>query len=575
MSGVGTWPRIPKMPSAPAPTLLKALLIIAAGWWVFYPALHGDWLWDDGLLIRQNALVHDPAGLWKIWFEPGKLIDYLPLTVSVEWIEWHLWGANTLGYHLTSVALHLLGALLVWRLLGKFNLRLAWIGGLLFAIHPAVVESVAWMAELKNTLSLPPFLLAMGCWIDYDRDGKRSDYFWALGLFLVAMLCKASMVMFPVVILLYAWWRRDRIGWNDLKASAPFFAVSLALGVITLVFLHPAMGFKSVPLGGISSRLVLAGSAMAFYFSKAVLPLGLLPIYPKWRVDPSSLASWLPWLVLVLVLGWCWIKRATWGRHALLGLGFFLINLAPFVGFTPAAYMSFTWVMDHMLYLPLIGLIGLAVAACAQIEERMPQTFRLGSIGALTAVLTLLALESHGYAEIFVNQEKLWSYTLQGNPSSEVAHNNLGLIYLNSGRLPLAIEHYQDALRINPAYAEAHNGLGNALFFSGHAAEAVEHYHEALRLNPDYAEAHNGLANALLQAGRWAEAKVECEKALKLKPNYAEAHCNLGLILAQEGNIPEAIEQFETAQHLNPTDARIQKELDALRAMPKDVPQSK
>jgi tetratricopeptide (TPR) repeat protein len=551
--------------------IAQALLIITAGFWVFSPSFHGDWLWDDGLLIRQNSLVHDPAGFWKIWFEPGKLIDYLPITVSVEWIEWRLWHADTLGYHLTNVILHVANALLVWRLFGKFNLRLAWLGGMLFAVHPAVVESAAWISELKNTLSLPFFLLSMCAWIDYDRLGKQPDYFRALGLFLVAMLCKATMVMFPVVILLYAWWRRNRIGWKDLKASAPFFAVSLAIGVITLEFLHQAMGVKSVPLGGLTSRLALAGLAIAFYFSKCVLPIGLLPIYPKWIIDPPSLAQLLPWPILAAAIGLCWKYRTTWGRHALLGLGFFLINLAPFVGFTQAAYMSFTWVMDHVLYIPLIGLIGLAVAGCEQMDARLPQSFRPLGIAAMTIVLALLAVESHGYAGIFINQEKLWTYTLRGNPNSAVAHNNLGFALLNKGRLPEAAEQFEAAIKIKPDYAFAHNGLGNALFLSGHAAEAIGHYQDALRIDPGYPEAHNGLANALLQSGHIPEAKAECEKALKLNPNYAEAHCNWGLILAQEGRIPEAIEQFETALRLNPDDVRIKQELELLRGLQKDA----
>ncbi len=555
--------------------VLQTLLIIAAGFWVFSSAFHGGWLWDDGLLIRENWLIHDPAGLWKFWFEPRKLVDYLPITASAEWLEWRLWGEDTLGYHLANVGLHGAGALLVWRLLGKFNLRLAWLGGLLFVIHPVVVESVAWISELKNTLSLPFFLLAMCAWIDYDRLGNRKDYFRALGLFLAAMLCKATMVMFPLVILLYAWWRRNRIGWNDLKACAPFFAVSLVLGLVTIEFLHPAMGVKSIPLGGLASRLALAGLAIAFYFSKCVLPIGLLPIYPRWIIDPPSPAQFLPWPILIVAISWCWNNRATWGRHALLGLGFFLINLAPFVGFTPAAYMSFTWVMDHVLYIPLIGLIGLAVAACGQIDERLPESFRPFGIGAIAIVLTLAAVESHDYAGIFINQEKLWTYTLEGNPDSEVAHNNLGLVLLNAGRLPDAIEQFEAALRIKPDYAFAHNGLGNALFLSGRTAEAIGHYEEALRLDPAYPEAHNGLANTLLQSGRVPEAEAECEKALKLKPNYAEAHCVLGLVLARQGRVPEAIGQFETASRLNPTDIRIGQELNVLRGLQQEEAKKK
>ena len=94
--------------------LLQALLIVAAGVWVFSPAIHGQWLWDDDVLITNNLLIHDPAGLWKTWFAPRtNLIDYFPITVSVEWLAWRAWGLDTVGYHVTSIALHLTSALSV------------------------------------------------------------------------------------------------------------------------------------------------------------------------------------------------------------------------------------------------------------------------------------------------------------------------------------------------------------------------------------------------------------------------------------------------------------------------------
>jgi protein O-mannosyl-transferase len=565
---------------ARGPLLLKALLIIAAGFWVFSPAFHGGWLWDDDRLIINNLQLRSPGGLWKIWFEPGRQADYYPVEQTALWMEWQLWHYNTLGYHLVNVLLHVLSALLVWRLLDKLGLRLAWLGGLFFALHPVQVESVAWIAELKNTLSMPPFLLAMCAWIDYDRLGKRKDYFLALGLFLVAMLCKITVVMFPVVILLFAWWRHNRIGWFDLKLSAPFFLVSLAVGLVTILcglwdrhFNH--LGPEYAPPGGVVARLILAGSEIAFYFSKSVLPVGLLPIYPKWAVDPSSPMQYLPWVILTGVIGWFWVKRLSWGRHVLFGLGFFLVNLTPCPGFIPAPDMGYAWVMDHFLYLPIIGLIGILVAACGQMDEGLSPSFRPLGIGAMGIVLALLAAESHGYAGIFINQEKLWTYTLQGNPDSDVAHNNLGLVYLNSGRIPQAIDQFETALRIKPDYAFAHNGLGNALFLSGRAAEAINHYHEALKIDPGYPEAHNGLANALLQSGHLPEARAESEQSLKFNPNYADAHCTLGLVMDQQGEIPEAIEQFETALRLNPTDARIEQVLEALRSAQQNTVEKK
>jgi protein O-mannosyl-transferase len=566
--------------------LLQAMLIVLAGLWVFWPALGGDWLWDDAFYITDNIQLRNLSGLWNIWFEPGSQIDYYPVEQTVLWVEWHLWHNDTLSYHVSTLVLHLCSALLVWRLLGKLGLRLAWLGGLLFAIHPVQVESVAWMAELKNTLSLPPLLLAMIFYLDYEEREKTGDYLLALGLFLVALLCKMTVVMFPVVILLYAWWKRSRIGWSDIKVSAPFFVLSLAVGLITILsgvwdvqFNHPEPG--DVPAGGFAARLALAGQEIAFYFSKSVLPVGLLPVYPKWTVDPASPVHYLPWLILGGAIGWLWTKRQSWGRHALLGLGFFLINLAPCPGFIPVPNMGFAWVMDHFLYLPIIGLIGLVVAAMGQAEERLAPSLRPVGVGILAAIIMLLAWESHSYAGLYINQETLWTYTLQRNPGAWTAHNDLGMVLADRGQMAEAMEQYEQALKLNPTYAQAYNNLGNAFLQKGQIDEAIAQYKEALKINPNYAGAYNGLgaglfrkgqvdqaiaqlqkaleinpnyagartnlSNVLLQKGRLDEAIAQLQKALEIKPNYSEAHNNLGLILVQKGQVDEAIAQFQQA----------------------------
>jgi tetratricopeptide (TPR) repeat protein len=537
--------------------LLRAMLIVLAGLWVFWPALRGDWLWDDDRLITDNYQLRTWSGLWNIWFVPGSQWDYYPVEQTVLWLEWRLWHNETLGYHVITLVLHLLSALLVWRLLGKMGLRLAWLGGLLFAIHPVQVESAAWAAELKNTLSLPPLLLAMSFYLDYEERKKPRDYLLALALFGVALLCKLTVVMFPVVILLYAWWKRGRIGWSDLKTSAPFFVLSLAVGLVTIlggvwgrIFNHLAPG--DMPAGGLAARLVLAGQELAFYFSKSILPIELLPVYPKWAIDPASPLHYLPWLVLGGVVWWLWTKRESWGRHALLGLGFFLINLMPCPGFIPAPNMGYAWTMDHFLYLPIIGLIGLVVAALGQMEERLAPTLRPVGVGMMAVVMALLAWESHSYAGLYINPETLWTYTLARNPEAWAAHNGLGVVLQRTGRIPEAIEQFEQALKLKPDYAEAHNNLGAALLQVGRVDEAMVQCQEALQLKPDYAEIYNNLGSAFLQKGQVDEAIVQCQKALEINPNDAAAHYSLGTLLLQTGRVAEAIGQFEQTLQLNP-----------------------
>jgi hypothetical protein len=519
---------------------LRVMLIVTAGLWIFGPSLQGDWLMDDDFYVTQNILIHDPARLWKIWFVPGSLIEYYPVEATVQAIQWHFWHTSTLGYHLTNVFLHILGALLVWRLLAKFGLRFAWLGGFLFVVHPAAVESVAWISELKNTLSLPPFLLSLCFWIDYEERGRPRDYAWALGFFLLAMLCKISMALSPLVLLLYVWWKKDRIGWKDLVATTPFFAISLVLGLTTILvgnwFRLAHLQSTSPPeIGGWAARLALAGESIAFYFIKGVFPFHLLPIYPKWPIDPPSPIQFLPWLGMAAFLGWLWSKRMTWGRHALLGLGYFLINLLPFIGLTSVTYMSFTWVMDHFLYLPMVGLVGLITAAWEKGEGAILPKLRPLWAGMTAAILALLAWGSNQYAAIFIGPEQLWSYTTLHNPTSWLAHNNLGNVLFETDRMPQAIREYEATLQINPDSVEANNNLGVALDQLGRTPEAIAHFQKALHYNPHFALSLVNLGHALEKEGRPAEAIQAYRKALLIEPHDGDTRARLEKLGATPG----------------------------------------
>ena len=525
-------------------TILRTLLIVMAGCWVFGPALRGDWLMDDDLYLTQNALMNDPARLWKIWFAPGSLIEYYPIEASLQAIEWRLWHTDTAGYHLVNLALHLVGSVLVWRLLEKFGLRLAWLGGLLFAVHPAVVESVAWISEFKNVLSLPPFLLAMCVWIDYAERRRKQDYFLSLGLFTIAMLCKISMVLFPLVLLLFAWWKRDRIGWKDVKEVAPFLVVSVVLGATTLLvgdwFRHVHHQTEhDLEVGGYASKLALSGTAISFYLWNFLWPVGLLPIYPKWTVDPPSPVEFLPWLAMIGAASWFWTKRKGWGRQALLGFGFFLINLLPFVGFHAPSYMGISWVMDHFLYLPMVGLVGLTIAVLEQAENRLPASKQAVSTGAIAVVIGALAWDSHAYAGRFIGQETLWTYTLEHNPGAWLAHNNLGNIMLVTGRTAEAIEHYQKALQIAPDGVEAHNNLGMALRMEHRPEEAMVQFQAALKSNPNFATGHRNLGDTLCELGRTAEAIDQYRQALIIEPSDDATRKQVARLEAQEKADPE------------------------------------
>jgi len=524
----------------------QAALIVLAAAWIYGPGLRGTWLWDDGLEIYQNAAVRSAAGWRTPWYAPVGM-DYLPLKSSLQWLEWRLWGDHVLGYHLANVALHVLGAFLIWRLLAKLGVRLAWIGGLLFAVHPVAVESVAWISEFKNVLSLPPLLCAMTAWIDYDRTGRPADRRRSLLWFAASMLCKSSAVMFPVILLLHAWWRRGRVGLADARATAPFWAVSAGFGLVTVWFqLRRAIG-QAGPAADWADRLAQAGGGILHYGWKCLLPFRLAPVYP--RMTPGWLAM-AGWIIAVALIAGLWMKRETWGRHALLGTGWFLINLIPVLGLIPLAYLRVSPFADHLAYLPLVGVVGLAAAALGAAEDAWGRRALAGA-GAAAVVLGL-AWTSRGYAAIFRDERTLWSQAVARNPAAWLAWNNLGRLDLQEGRADLALPKIREAVRLQPDSAEAQANAGAALERLRQPLEAESHYREAIRLDPDLAGAHFDLGHFLLQSGRPIEAADEFRATLRLDPTRAAAHNNLGLALARLGRPDDAKREYEEALRLDP-----------------------
>ncbi|MFZ4682757.1 MAG: tetratricopeptide repeat protein [Terrimicrobiaceae bacterium] len=530
----------------------KVLVILLAGLFIYAPVFHGGWLWDDDQEITASQVLPDPNGLVKIWKgEAGA--DYFPLKTTVQWLFFRVNGANPTGWHLLNISLHLVCALLVWRLFERLGIRQAWLGGLLFCIHPILAESVGWVSELKNTLSLAILLFSMLAWVAFDERKKESDYWWAIVFFIAAILCKTSVVMFPFVLLLYCWWKRGKIDLHDILRSVPFFLISLVMGLVTIHFqFGRAIGTETIPVGGMLSRTATAGMAILFYFYKCVWPFGLLPIYPRWEVDPPSLWQFLPWPVIAAVLFWLWTKRNTWGRDVLFGLGFFLINLFPILGFITMSYMRITWVADHFVYLPILGLIGLATWTAGYAYEKSEPEPRRYLFGLGLVIFTVLTIHSHRYAGIFVNEYEMWTHTLKSNPNAWQAHSRLGKTMLERGDNDAAFFHISESVRLRPDLAETHNNYGAMLEKKGDIEGALEQLRTAVRIEPRVNVYRVNLGSLLVRMGKYQEGSEVYETLLQSEPGNPTFLCNYGVSLFFLGRNDEAIDNFQKALKVNP-----------------------
>ena len=158
------------------------MLVVLAAYW---PAINAGYVWDDDVFLTANPLIRADDGLQRFWFTT-QAPDYFPLTSSVLWLEWRAWGDNPLPYHLVNILLHAAGAILLWRVLAAARLPGAYLAGLIFAVHPVVAGSVAWITELKNTLPMAVWLSSVLAYLHFDRRGRRGGYILALGLLAAA-----------------------------------------------------------------------------------------------------------------------------------------------------------------------------------------------------------------------------------------------------------------------------------------------------------------------------------------------------------------------------------------------------
>ncbi len=379
--------------------LLAAGALMAAGLFVYWPSLTGGFIWDDEINLAGNELVKASDGLYRMWFttEP---FDYWPLTNTSYWVEWRLWGTNPLGYHVTNLLLHVGNALLAWAVLRRLNIAGAFLAALIFLVHPVNVESVAWITQRKNTLSMFLFLVSILLYLlastesdpeegqsprknpgnakpVTERPSPMNRGGWlilSVLAFALAMLSKGSVVVLPGILLLITWWRRDHITLADMGRVAPFFVVGVALTLVNIWF--QTHGGEAIRHATPIERVLGAAVVLWFYLYKALLPIDLSFIYPQWHIDAAAARWWLPLASAVIVTGiLIWRRRGWWARPLLFAWSFFVLALVPVMGFTDVYFMKFSLVADHYQYIALLG-------PCAAIAAAIDTALRMGAPGA-------------------------------------------------------------------------------------------------------------------------------------------------------------------------------------------------
>jgi protein O-mannosyl-transferase len=572
---------------------LWALFLIAFVFIAYARVFNAGFIWDDESHLTRNPCIVGPLGLKEIWTSARAV--YYPLVLTTFWTLHKFAGLSPWPYHLLNVLLHAGSAVLLWRVLRQLNVRGAWLGGALWALHPVMVQSVAWVTELKNTQSGFLYLLSIFCFLkwhketaDYADDTDRSEQnspdeltkspfrrfagspiLWfglSLLFFVLATLSKPSVVMLPVVLFLCIWWRTGRTDRHDVLALAPFVLISALASVWTIFeqkFHAGATGTEWAQTW--PDRLIIAGRAIWFYLAKLIWPDPLIFIYPRWQIDSSQATAYLPLLAALGGLLGLWLNRAKWSRAVFFAATYYVVSLFPVLGFFSVYFFRYSFVSDHFQYLASMGPLALAGAAITTGIDSFTSKFFRGEesfSGEHTRPRVLFSAPRRKAPSAGVIPEAMAlgegaERSTRGACAPQKAPflGLCGVLLFLLGFLTwrqTAVYHnlvtlYTATLTRNPGCWMAHYNLGIALNEHGDIDGAISHYREAVELWPGYAEAHYNLGRLLVQKGQVDEAVTHYEKALEINPADAEAHNNLGATLFANGRVDEAIAHYRKA----------------------------
>ncbi len=513
----------------------------------YAPALRGGFLWDDNGHVTTAAL-RSWSGLARIWTEPGATQQYYPPLHTAFWLEHRLWGDAVLGYHLANLAQHLLAVGLLALVLRRLAVPGAMLAAAIFALHPVHVESVAWISEQKNTLSLVFYLGAALAYLRFVDEGRRRNYWFGCALFGCALLTKTVTATLPAALLVVRWWKTGRLTWRgDVGPLVPWLLVGAMAGLFTAAVERDLIGADGTGYAlSAAGRVVLAGRAIWFYAGNFLWPANLTFIYPRWTIDAGSIAQWLPMAgaAVVTVTLWAWRGRS---RAPLAAWLLFVGSLFPALGFFNVYSFQYSFAADHFQYLPDVTLAGAAGAALAMLTRAWRPAWRVAGGGALAALLAGLTLRQ---APDYRGSEALYRATLARNPDCWMAHNNLGLIVSARGQRDEALGHFRRAIALKPDYFDGHNNLGLTLTQAARPEAALPHLEAAVRLRPSAAQARNNLGIALAALRRTQEAVAAFRGAARFMPDSPNVQENLAKALRLAGRDAEAAAAATQAERL-------------------------
>lgn len=537
--------------------------------------------WDDGQFITNNSVLtslslENLKAIWSIGGIPGEML-YIPLTYTTYLLEAAFASRSPVIVHLDNILLHVGNTLLVYGLVRQHGAsRLgALTGTLVFAVHPLQVEAVSWAMGRKDVLATFLALLCLSCYYRFSRDKTFGWYAGSLILAAAAALAKPAMFVLPLLVILFELHRHDsfrRVSWRAVAPLAGIAAVVLWLDSMVQKETYP----DALPL---ALRFACIPWVVFQWFKKLLLVAPLSPFYPWPHGDALStvLTEGALFFFIAGALAWIILRRR---RDLRFGTYFAVVAALPAIGIVVVQREFIT--ADRYSYFPMTGL-ALAIGALA---ASRPAGIRHTAI-TLTFICVLFCLPATlRQVAVWRHSRAVWGNVVRHFPDSGLAHNNLGMAYLDRGDKETAAAAFRQGLMTSPGIAALHNNLGRILLDRGNLdaahqeltaavrldagdarapknlgdlyaaqgdeAAALAAYRQSIRLKPDFFDGLHALGNAQLAAGQLREAGETYLRALELQPRNPFIQFNLGLVHDRYGSRKSAIAAYRHAVDARP-----------------------